>query len=286
MTESTCRIERPDHRSTSVVFSSPHSGRYYPPAFLEQSSLNEREIRSSEDAFVETLFASAPTHGAPLISARMPRAFVDLNRAADEMDPALISGARKTGHNPRIASGLGVVPRVVANGRAIYRGKIPLDEAKRRIEQVWRPYHQGLQTLLDESRSMFGQAILVDCHSMPHEAIDCVSQPGFPRPDVVLGDRFGASAAQHIIDRIEAVFTDAGLRVVRNMPFAGAYIVQHYGRPSKGQHAVQIEVDRALYMDEKRIVPNGNFEAFQKLMDSVIVDICEIGCIDQQMAAE
>ncbi|MFQ6551204.1 N-formylglutamate amidohydrolase [Aestuariibius insulae] len=286
MTESTCRIERPVHRSTSVVFSSPHSGRCYPSDFIEQSLLNEQEIRSSEDAFIDTLFARAPAQGAPLITARMPRAFVDLNRAPDELDPALIGGVRKSGHNPRIASGLGVVPRVVANGRAIYRGKISLDEAKARVDQVWHPYHDGLQTLIDESRSLFGHAILIDCHSMPHEAIDCVSQPGFPRPDVVLGDRFGASAGQNIIDRIEAVFTNAGLRVVRNMPFAGAYIVQQYGRPSRAQHAVQIEIDRALYMDEARIVPNENFAGFQKLIDEVIVDICDIGRIEHKMAAE
>ena len=277
----------PDMRNTSVVFASPHSGRDYPASFLRRAVLDARAIRSSEDAFVDQLFAAAPDHGAPLLSARAPRAYLDLNRGPDELDSALIEGVRRRAHNPRIASGLGVVPRVVANGRQIYRGKITLAEAHSRIAGYWRPYHDCLQTLLDESNNRFGQAILIDCHSMPHEALENVGPPGSPRPDIVLGDRFGATAASAIMEQVESAFSAAGLRVARNMPFAGAFIAQHYGRPTRGQHAVQVEIDRALYMDEATLEPSADFAAFKLVLDGVIGELVQIGrAVDRQVAAE
>lgn len=266
-------LHLPSLRTTPVVFSSPHSGADYPQAFVSQSLLDRHTIRSSEDAFVDRLFSAAPSHGAPLLAARIPRAYLDLNRAADELDPAVIEGIDRAPHNPRVSSGLGVIPRVVAGGRAIYRGKLPKSEAEKRIRQVWHPYHATLKILLDESLAQFGQAVLIDCHSMPHEAIEAHSRPGHPRPDVVLGDRFGAAAARDVVDRIEAAFTAAGLRTARNAPFAGAYIAQAYGRPSRNQHVVQIEIDRALYMDESRIEPRADFHEFQRLMTGIIARI-------------
>lgn len=270
-------ISHPVRRDTSVVFASPHSGRDYLPEFLRQSGLDEQAIRSSEDAFVDELFGSAPRHGAPLLSASVPRAFIDLNRSADELDPAVIEGVRKSPHNPRVASGLGVVPRVVANGQAIYSGKISRDEAERRIETCWRPYHAALRGLLQETHAMFGRAILIDCHSMPHEAMDSVARSGLRRPDVVLGDRFGAAAHGWIVDLVEEAFGKAGLVVARNTPFAGAYVAQCYGRPSTGYHALQIEIDRSLYMDERAIRPNARFEPFRRRLEGVIAEIARIG---------
>ncbi|WP_439155694.1 N-formylglutamate amidohydrolase [Yoonia sp.] len=287
MSHSSYDLVRPGTRTTSVVFASPHSGRDYPASFLGQAVLDAREIRSSEDAFVDLLFATAPNHGAPLLTATAPRAYLDLNRAPDELDPALIAGVRRTPHNPRVASGLGVVPRVVANGRQIYRGKITLAEAHNRIATSWRPYHDMLQTLLDESYNAFGQAILIDCHSMPHEALENVGAMGGVRPEVVLGDRFGAAASGDVIEQVEAAFAKAGLRVARNMPFAGAYNTQHYGRPAKNQHAIQIEIDRALYMNERTLAPHDGYAAFKALLDGVIADLAAIGHIgEQQVAAE
>ncbi len=287
MTQPAFQLQRPKRRTTSVIFASPHSGRAYPPAFLERVVLNDREIRSSEDAFVDHLFAAAVDSGAPLLASDAPRAYVDLNRAPEELDPALIDGVRRAAHNPRISSGLGVIPRVVANGRAIYRGKITLAEAHARLNGCWRPYHDMLQTLIDESHSEFDEAILIDCHSMPHEALENVGSPGSIRPDVVLGDRFGAAAAGPIVEQIEAAFASAGLRVARNMPFAGAYVAQHYGRPSRRQHAVQIEIDRSLYMDERRVVPAPGYDAFRTLLRGVIADIAAIGrSAETYMAAE
>ncbi len=270
-------LTRPERRSTSVVFASPHSGRAYPWSFLRRTALNEHAIRSSEDAFVDELFETAPRHGAPFLTATAPRAFVDLNRSTEELDPALIEGVSKLGHNPRVASGLGVIPRVVANGKAIYSGKLSMAEAKRRIDAYWTPYHQALHAELDQAHVMFGEAILIDCHSMPHEAMDSVARTGVRRPEVVLGDRFGAAASEAVVDQIEQAFTSAGLVVTRNTPFAGAYITQHYGRPVQGRHAVQIEIDRALYMNERLIRPNGNFAAFKHLLDGVIAQVAAIG---------
>ncbi len=280
-------MTRPGMRNTSVIFASPHSGRDYQTGFLQRAALDTQAIRSSEDAFVDQLFDMAPVHGAPFLAAGAPRAFVDLNRASDELDPALIDGVRRVAHSPRIASGLGVIPRVVANGRPIYRGKISYDEAQARIAGFWRPYHDMLQTLIEESHALFDEAILIDCHSMPHEALENVGPAGGPRPDVVIGDRFGAAASAAIVERIEAAFGAAGLRVVRNMPFAGAYITQHYGRPSRRQHAVQIEIDRALYMNERTIQPAAGFHAFRKLIGSVVAEISAIGRPDEiRVAAE
>lgn len=286
MTKDAYTVLYPEKRTSCVVFASPHSGRDYPDSFLRGTALNEMEIRSSEDAFVDQLFDMAPHFGAPLLRAGAPRAFVDLNRGAEELDSALIEGVRRQGHNPRISSGLGVIPRVVANGRVIYRGKISRKEADRRIEQYWKPYHAMLQMLLDSAQKFHGQAILIDCHSMPHEAMDGTDRAGKARPDVVLGDRFGASAAAKVVDQVEAAFVSAGFNVARNAPFAGAYVTQAYGRPSRNQHTIQVEIDRSLYMNERLIRPNRNFEATQERLRAVIRDVAAIGQVQMPLAAE
>ncbi|MEM6372061.1 MAG: N-formylglutamate amidohydrolase [Pseudomonadota bacterium] len=279
-------VTHPERRTSCVVFASPHSGRDYPWSFLRQTVLDEMTVRSSEDAFVDQLFQDAPREGAPLLRAGAPRAYIDLNRSADELDPGLIEGVRRQGHNPRISSGLGVIPRVVANGRAIYRGKLPRAEAERRIDLYWRPYHHMLQKLLDGAHQMHGQAILIDCHSMPHEAMDGVARGGMRRPDVVLGDRFGAAAGAEIVDRVEAAFVAAGFTVARNAPFAGAYITQAYGRPSRNQHAIQVEIDRSLYMDEALIAPHNGFDALRARLHAVIAEVTDIGQVRVPLAAE
>lgn len=286
MTEMAFQVVRPVKDTSCLVFASPHSGRDYPWSFIESSVLDKLAIRSSEDAFVDQLFDCAPNFGARFLAAKAPRAYVDLNRAAEELDPALIEGVRAVGHNPRIASGLGVIPRVVSNGRAIYRGKMTPFEAEHRIATYWRPYHETLQTLLDEAMNRHGQAVLIDCHSMPHEAMDGVVRKGVRRPEIVLGDRFGASSAGDVIDRIETALLDAGFAVTRNSPFAGAYVVQQYGRPARGQHAIQIEIDRSLYMDEAKIAPHSGFAELRARLKTVIADITRIGQERRPLAAE
>lgn len=280
------QIHRPSRQQTPVVFASPHSGRAYPADFLAQSVLSAHQIRSSEDAFVDILFSDAPLFGAPLLAAEAPRAYIDLNRASDELDPAVIEGISHVAHNPRISSGLGVIPRVVSGGRQIYRGKLSFAQAQARINQIWHPYHDALRQLIETTYRDFGSAVLLDCHSMPHEAIDGHLRPGQPRPEVVLGDRFGASAGREVMDHVESAFANAGLRVARNTPFAGAYVTQSYGRPSVGRHVIQIEIDRSLYMDEARIIPLPSFDAFRARMNGVIAELTSIGRQSLPLAAE
>jgi len=279
-------IAMPDVRSTPVVFASPHSGRNYPWSFIRNSSLDEITIRTSEDAFVDRLFDCAPSLGAPLLAANVPRAFVDVNRSADELDPALIAGVKQRGHNPRISSGLGVIPRVVAGGQVIRAGKISRYEAMARLDDCYYPYHAALKTLLDEAHAQFGRAILFDCHSMPHEAIVASSHPTDQRPDIVLGDRFGSACDSSIVEAVERIFAHAGLKTARNLPFAGAYVTQHYGRPSRQQHVLQIEIDRAVYLNELKIQPNANFAAFRSVIQTVVSKLVDIGKSKRKLAAE
>ncbi|MFK7878506.1 N-formylglutamate amidohydrolase [Roseobacter sp.] len=286
MAKSAFEVSYPERNKSCVVFASPHSGRDYPWSLLRSTVLDDYAIRSSEDAFVDQLFDCATQFGATFLKAGAPRAFVDLNRSNDELDPALIEGVRRQTHNPRVASGLGVIPRVVANGRAIYQGKLSLMEAKQRLSDYWHPYHDMLQALLDEALRYHGQAVLIDCHSMPHEAVQGIVRRGAKRPQIVLGDRFGAAANPDIVDRVEAAFTSAGFVVSRNAPFAGAYVAQAYGRPSRGQHAVQVEIDRALYMDEQTIKPSSDFADLQLVLRGVIAEIAQIGQDQMPLAAE
>ncbi|MEM1274326.1 MAG: N-formylglutamate amidohydrolase [Pseudomonadota bacterium] len=280
------RLQMPEDTVTPVIVASPHSGRYYPWSFMRRSVLDDRSVRSSEDAFMDQLAADAPQLGAPLLTAEYPRAYIDLNRAADELDPSVVEGVRYPSQNPRISSGLGVIPRVVANGRAIYCGKIDRDEADARINTVWRPYHTCLADLISRAEARFGQAILLDFHSMPHEALETVCRPGGRRPEVVLGDRFGAAADAGIVDRLDAAFSAAGLTVSRNAPFAGAFITQHYGRPQRGRHAVQIEIDRSLYMNERLIRPNSNFDAVRGVIRDVLARMISGSSAQMPLAAE
>ena len=286
MTKPAFRLIRPARQETSVIFASPHSGRDYPADFLAASQLSKLQLRSSEDAYVDRLIARAPLSGAPMLCALVPRSYIDLNRAPDELDPAVIAGIERSAHNPRISSGLGVIPRVVSGGRAIHPGKIGLDEAERRLSLHWHPYHDALSGIIEETHADFGEAILIDCHSMPHEAIENHSRPGQPRPEVVLGDRFGAAASRDVVEQVEAAFAAAGFRVVRNSPFAGAFIAQHYGRPMTRRHVVQVEIDRSLYLDETRIEPGPNYASFIVRFNRVVTDIAGIGRKAIPLAAE
>ncbi|WP_116087194.1 N-formylglutamate amidohydrolase [Tropicimonas sp. IMCC34011] len=277
MTQAPFRIERPTRATTATIFASPHSGRDYPPSFLRRVILDELSVRSSEDAFMDELVSAAPSCGATLIAANVPRAYIDLNRGPDELDPGVVQNVRGSGNNPRIGSGLGVIPRVVSNGRAIYSGKIELAEAKARIADFWQPYHAALAAEIESAKRAHGIAILFDMHSMPHEAIDAGLRAGGRPPQVVLGNRFGAACGGDIMQRIEAIFRKEGFRVALNVPFAGAYVTQQYGRPARNQHAVQIEIDRSLYMDEARIEKGPEFDAFRERMSGIVRKLADLG---------
>ena len=279
-------LRMPVERSSCVVFSSPHSGADYPAAFLQRSSLSPLAIRSSEDAFVDELFAAAPSAGAPLLAARVPRACLDLNRAADDLDPALIAGASRRYLNARVAAGLGVIPRVVGEGRAIMRGKLTLAEAERRIRDCWHPYHDRLRALLAEARAAHGMAILIDCHSMPHDALNAAPSVWGRRPDIILGDRFGAACQRWLTDAAIELFSAQGFNVARNALFAGGYITQTYGRPAQGVQALQVEIDRALYMDESRVEPLPHFADVARRIGEVAKGLAALGPGRLSVAAE
>lgn len=279
-------LRMPRDVTSRAVFSSPHSGRAYPDEFLRTSVLTPLEVRSSEDAFVDSLFGAAPDHGAPLLAANLPRAYVDLNRAADELDPALIAGITRKGANARVAAGLGVIPRVVAEGRQIRLGKISQREAEDRLRLGYRPFHGMLRTLLDEQAGRFGIAILFDCHSMPHDALASAPLVRGRRPDVILGDRFGASCGRWLSDAALSIFVEQGFVVARNAPFAGGYITQNYGRPSRGIHTLQIEIDRALYMDEATLRPLPRFAEIADRLSHAIAVLTRLGEEPVAVAAE
>ncbi len=271
--DQTFDLIRPPHWRSGVIFASPHSGRVYPDWFLAESRLDPLLLRSSEDAFVDRLIAPALGHGAVLMTARVPRCVVDLNRGPDEIDPLVVSGVAPAALNPRIMAGLGVIPRVVSQGRAIYDRPIPRAEAERRIEHFWRPYHKALSGLIDEAVARFGGAVLIDMHSMPRDALAHLPRP---RPEFVLGDRNGGSASARITTEAAAAIQAEGFRLRRNSPFSGAYIAETYGRPRQNVHVVQLELDRSLYMNERMVEPRVDFGAFAARFDRILKQLANL----------
>ena len=276
-------VTRPQAWRGGVIVASPHSGRDYPDWFLGESVLDLPALRSSEDAYVDALIAPAVAAGAVTLAATVPRAIVDLNRAADDLDPAAVQDVRPARVSPRALSGLGVVPRVVGGGRAIRLGKLPLAEAQRRIDAFWRPYHAALSALMDEAVARFGQAVLIDVHSMPGVALDHLPAP---RPALVLGDRNGRSAAPWVSAAVADVLRGAGFSVRLNSPFAGAYIAARHGAPGAGRHVVQVEIDRGLYLDETRVQPGAGYAAFADRLGQVLAALAELSPPPMALAAE
>jgi N-formylglutamate amidohydrolase len=243
------------------VYSSPHSGRAYPRSFLAASRLSPLAIRRSEDAFVDDLFLPVVRDGAPMVRAHFPRAFLDVNREPYELDPKMFAGrlpAYANIRSVRVAGGLGTIARVVADSEEIYASPLDVAEALARIEALYKPYHATLRRVVTRTQARFGFAVLVDCHSMPSQLR---GQDPRTRPDVILGDRYGTSAAPELVETAAAILGDLGLLVGRNRPYAGGFITEHYGRPAQGVHALQIEINRGLYMDETGIVPSPGFAA-------------------------
>ena len=257
-------IVAPDRQRLPFVFNSPHSGRCYAPEFLAASRLSEQAIRRSEDSFVDELFAPVVSRGAPLLKANFPRAWLDVNREPYELDPTMFSGRLPTFANVRsvrVAGGLGTIARIVSESEEIYAGPLCVEEALGRIERVYKPYHAALAGLLAATRSAFGIAVLIDCHSMPSTVRGTA---GRLRPDVVIGDRYGTSCAPGLAELASEILTSCGYSVCRNKPYAGGYITEHYGRPGHGFHALQIEVNRALYLDEQRLEKNDGFDRLRE----------------------
>jgi N-formylglutamate amidohydrolase len=265
-----------------IVFSSPHSGRQYPQAFLDSSRLDELTLRRSEDCYVDLIFEKIVELGVPLLLAHAPRAYVDVNREPYELDPRMFEGrlpAYANTRSMRVAGGLGTIARIVGEGQDIYSARIPVEDALLRIETIHRPYHRTLKDLLVRTVHGFGHAVLVDCHSMPSASMNLQrrdpSHAG--RADIVLGDRYGTSCAPHVMDTFQQAFESAGYAVLRNRPYAGGYITEHYGHPRSGIHAIQIEINRALYADEQKVLPLPDFaQTRDRLMGAVTAACTQI----------
>ncbi len=242
-----------------VAFNSPHSGSVYPRAFLAATRLELAVLRRSEDCFVDELLAGVVLRGNPVMRAHFPRCFVDVNREPYELDPRMFDGKLPSFANTRsmrVAGGLGTLARVVADAQEIYDHRLPVEEALRRIDWLYKPYHRELRKLITQIHRDFGTAVLVDCHSMPSAA---GPRDDRPRADVVIGDRYGTSCLGIITDAVEQILRELGYTVSRNRPYAGGFITEHYGNPAAGLHTVQLELNRALYMDERRLERSASF---------------------------
>ena len=259
----------PRIQTAPFVFCSPHSGRHYPPEFLAISRLDPKTLRRSEDCFVDLLFYPVAKLGAPLISARFPRAYLDLNREPYELDPELVHEplpAHANTQSIRVAGGLGTVARIVADGEEIYSDRLSLEGVLARIEQLYFPFHAELSRLVATTREAFGYAVLIDCHSMPSSAM---APGGAQRPDIVIGDRFGASADPRLTLLIRDEFQSRGFKVQLNRPYAGGYITEHHGRPARGTHAVQLEIKRGLYMNELTFLQTSGEVALERAITEI-----------------
>jgi N-formylglutamate amidohydrolase len=282
-------ILAPPQWSVPMVFNSPHSGTHIPDELAKATSLPDAKLHSSEDSYVDELFSGCVDVGAPLMRAMFSRSFLDLNREPYEFDARMFQGklpAYVNCSSPRVASGLGTIPRTVGDGILIYDAPLQLEDALNRVETYYRPYHRALGQLLEEAYMATGMALLVDCHSMPSSAVSHFKGVAGPIPDVVLGERFGSSCAPDIASRIHHTLEQAGLIVLRNKPYSGGFFTENHGRPRHARHAIQIELNRELYMNETTREKKPGFQALQNLLTSMAHALAEhIAPQQQQLAA-
>lgn len=282
-------------KARPVLFDSPHSGAHYPARFQAMTRLAPDELRGSEDSYIDELFDQMPAHGAGLLRAHFPRAYLDVNRESYELDPRLFSGRLPDYANRRsvrVNGGLGTVPRLITEGMPIYPGKLPVSTAFTRINRLYKPYHRALASELKRLRGRFGYAVLIDCHSMPSQAGGMSGNAGGQLADIVLGDRFGKSCAHELTGWLEQRLQAKGWQTALNRPYAGGFITEHYGRPMMGMHAIQIEINRAIYMNERSYEKTPRFAQLKadltEVMAALLAEIDQIipGTSDLQAAAE
>ncbi|MBB4191525.1 N-formylglutamate deformylase [Rhizobium aethiopicum] len=282
-------VHEPVSQTIPFVYNSPHSGRIYPPEFIAQSRLEGIAIRRSEDHYVDELFGSAVELGAPMLAANFPRAYLDVNREPYELDPRMFDGLLPPYANInslRVAGGLGTIPRIVAENMEIYARRLPVQEGLDRVEAVYKPYHAALRRLIARTHVQFGFGVLIDCHSMPGNVrvAGCTG-----RPDFIIGDRYGTSASAELSRAAIAILEEMGFAAIRNKPYAGGFITEHYGRPSRGLHALQIEVNRAIYVDEVTLEKREDFAAVADAVAAFMrqmADYVEKFAGDRALAAE
>src|SRR5260370_4763466 len=266
-------LRQPPRRAMRLVGASPHSGADYTDDFLAAERLDPLTLRRSEDCFVDEIFAAAPELGAPLLAARFPRAYLDANREAWDLDPAMFSDLLPPFVNhrsPRVRMGLGTIARVVASGEEIYARKLRFAEARWRVDTLYHPYHHALRRLVDETEAAFGGDLLLDCHSMPSAA----SATGGPAAaGIVLGALHRVSCAPRLVEAARDLLAQRDFAVALNAPYAGGFTTGHYGNPRRGRHALQIEINRALYMDERSYRKNPGFERLVEEMKGLVAHL-------------
>jgi len=269
-------LSLPEGEAGPLVFASPHSGAGIPQDMAAAAGLAEASLRSAEDVGVDRLVASGPRRGAPLIAGAFSRSYVDLNRAPEELDPALIEGCEAVQASAKTAAGFGVIPRKAGDGAALYDRRLTLEEARARLAKAHGPYHAALGELMRAARARHGLAVLIDWHSMPSRAVRGGAR-GAPGPDVVLGDRHGMACEAGLTRRLRTLFEAAGWRVGLNQPYAGGYTTQTWGRPDEGYQAIQIELNRALYLDETTLEPGPGYGRCQAVLERIIAGLCDGG---------
>jgi N-formylglutamate amidohydrolase len=269
-------IVEPTEWRAPIIFNSPHSGSAYPDAFLSASRIDLPTLRRSEDSFMDELIGELGDRGFAVVRVHFPRSYVDVNREPYELDPRMFAGRLPSFANTRsmrVAGGLGTIPRVVGDGQEIYRERLAVDDALARIETLYKPYHRALRRLINRIHQAFGTVVLVDCHSMPSIG---VSRDEPRRPDVVIGDRYGTSCAPLLADTVEDTMSQLGYSVGRNKPYAGGFITEHYGNPAAGLHSVQLEINRGLYMDERRFERGKAFSTVASDLEDIAERLVEI----------
>lgn len=272
-------IKRPVTLSSPVIFASPHSGNVYPEALLSRTPLPLETLRRNEDAYIDALFAPAPSVGAPLLLAKFPRCFVDVNRGVDEVPQAWSKNPDTS--TPRANMGLGVIPTIISDQVPIYSRTLKPSCVTLRLERLYHPYHAALKALIEAAKAQFGRALVIDCHSMPGFA-----PGGSRRTDIILGDRYGTSCTQDTLCRVERFFTERDYSVTRNYPYAGGYVTSHYGQPQDNVEVVQIEINRDLYLNPVTLKPKRGYDKLEENLSEIIKDIiCETP-FETLMAAE
>jgi N-formylglutamate amidohydrolase len=265
------KIEWPNEWTIPFIFSSPHSGRNYPTDFVNTSQLDFNDLRQSEDFLVDELFSEVPAFGAPILCAQFPRAFCDVNREAFELDPKMFSTPLPkyvSTNSSRLSSGIGTIPKVVGAGHEIYSGKLDFEKIRSRIDEYYFPYHHALRQLIGDGLERFGIIFLIDCHSMP--SAQRGSRFSARRPEIILGNRYGTSCENSLFYRSLDHFESLGYHVGQNSPYAGGFITSHYGNPDKNIHAMQIEISRELYMDQKTLMPHTGFVQLRDNLTSYV----------------
>ncbi|CAI3941520.1 N-formylglutamate amidohydrolase (HutG) [Commensalibacter communis] len=266
-------IQRP-HTTPSypILISSPHSGMEYDSHLLSLCRLSLDELRKSEDSYVNLLLEHVSQYGVTFLQTCLPRIFCDLNREAWELDPDLFKEPLPEWchtNSPQVKRGLGTVHKISNNGKQIYKYYLSFPKIKQRIETYWFSYHQQIQGFIQKNCEGNGGCIILDIHSMPSMP---KRNPYYA--DIVLGDGFSLTCSPTLINNSQKFFTDKGLKVSKNIPYAGGYITRHYGNPHQNVHVMQIEINKSLYMDEDSFELHNGFSKLQSILDEYVQWVC------------